>query len=137
MKKKIDKYIKDNPDEEIHLVDKIFGKGNLLIKFNYRQPYMNFKQCYLARVDKDKWDDDRHEVMRKVQDYLAEDGIGVIYKEDFAGEEGIEDDGFECCIKSDNNYCENHEKEFDEWFKDQFPKIDLEYGGVAYFDEVE
>lgn len=137
MEQKIEKYIKDHPDYEIHLVDEIFGEGDLLIKFNYREQFMQFKQCFLARVSREKWDDDRHEVMREVEEYLAEDGIGVVCKEDFAGEEGVEEDGFECCIEADGYHCENHEKEFDEWFKDQFPKIDLTYGGVAYFDEVE
>lgn len=137
MEELIKKYIEENPNEEIHLVDKIFGKGNLLIKFNYREPYLNFKQCYLARVDEDDWWNDKHDVMQEVEDYLADDGYGVIYKEDFAGEEeDIEDNEFNCCAKSDDNHCENHEKEFDEWFKEQFPKIDLEYGGVAFFDVV-
>lgn len=64
----IDKYIKQNPNEEIHLVDKIFGKGNLLINFNYRDPYLNFKQCYLARVDKNKWLNDNADVTIQFKD---------------------------------------------------------------------
>jgi len=133
MDKKIEKYIKDHPDYEIHLVDEMFGEGDLLIKFNYRDQFMQFKQCFLARVSQEKWDDDRHEVMQEVEAYLADDGFGIIDFQDFAAE-----NGFKCCRKSKNDhYCENHEKEFDEWFKDQFPKIDLTYGGVAYFDEVE
>jgi len=137
MDEKIEQYIKDHPNYEIHLVDKIFDEGDLLIEFCYREQFMQFNQCFLARVSRDKWDNDRHEVMREVEYYLADEGQEVIYREDFAGEEGEEEDGFECCIEADGYHCEKHEKEFDEWFKDQFPKIDLKYGGVAHFDEVE
>ena len=125
----IEKYKNEHLDYEIHVVDKIFGKGNLLIQFNYREPFLQFKQCYLAIVDEDDWYNDNHAVMQEVEDCLVY-SVGVVYKEDFA------DDELKCCDESNNHHCENHEKEFDEWFKNQFPKIDLEYGGVAFFDSV-
>ncbi len=116
----------------MHLVDKKFGKGNLLIKFFYREQIRRFKQGFLAYVDIHRWENNHHAVMQEVENYLIETE-GVVEKSDFA--EDMKEDGFDCCINISNmNYCEKHEKEFYEWFEDQFPKIDLEYGGVCYFD---
>jgi len=116
----------------MHLVDKKFGKGNLLIKFFYREQIRRFKQGFLVYVDIHRWENNHHAVMQEVENYLIETE-GVVEKSDFA--EDMKEDGFDCCINISNmNYCEKHEKEFNEWFEDQFPKIDLEYGGVCYFD---
>jgi len=134
MEELIKKYIEKNPNEEIHLVDKIFGKGNLLINFNYKEPYLNFKQCYLARVDKDAWCNDKHDVMQEVEDYLADDGIGVIDKEDFVNDYN---EDFDADITLEDVEGDDElSKKYEDWFKEQFPKIDLEYGGVCFFDAV-
>ena len=124
---KVEQYKKQNPKYKMHLVDKTFGKGNLLIKFFYREQIRQFKQGFLAYVDTHKWENNHHAVMQEVENYLIETE-GIVEKSNFS------EDGFDCCIKISNmNYCEKHEKEFYEWFEDQFPKIDLEYGGACHF----
>jgi hypothetical protein len=131
---KLQKYIKDNPDYDMHTVDKKFGNGKTLIQFFYREQVTKFKQGFLAYVDSMAWDKDHHDVMSEVQKYVAETN-GVIDKTDFKYD--MQEDGFECCINTKNNSsCDLHEKDFDEWLKSQFPKIDLEYGGVCFFDKV-
>jgi hypothetical protein len=96
---------------EIYLVPKKFGNGKQLIHFAYRNQ-SDIGQSFCAYVDNQKWAKDRDNTFNEVQDYLIEEK-GVIFEDDF------EDDGLE-------NY--------EDWFKDQFPKICLEYGGVCYFD---
>ena len=125
---KAEKYINDNPDYEIFLLPNRFGNGKQLITFNYREPFRNFNQQYLAYIDNQKWLHDRHAVMDEVEEWLIEN-YGIIEKEDFS-ELNI------CCqnVANQNYYCKKHEKDFYAWFKDEFPKIDLEYGGVSNFD---
>lgn len=105
-------YIKENPEYEMYLVDKKFGNGKLLIHFFYREQIRQFKQGFLAYVDNQKWYRDHHAVMDEVQDYLI-NKEGVLDEADYDNE-----------LDGDIFY----------WRKEQFPKIDLEYGGVCYFD---
>ena len=109
---KVEKYIKENPEYEMYLVDKKFGNGKLLIKFFYREQVNQFKQGFLAYVDNQKWLRDHHAVMDEAQEYLIETE-GVLDEADY-----------------DNEFDGN----IDDWRKEQFPKIDLEYGGVCHFD---
>lgn len=125
-------YIKQNPEYNMYVVNKVFGDGKTLIKFFYRDQIHLFNQGFLAYVDSKAWEEDKYKVHEEVEKYLAETE-GTIDKTDWARE--MEEDGFDCCINNTNNYhCEKHEKEYMEWFKDQFPKIDLEYGGVCNYD---
>ena len=109
---KAEKYIKEHPEYEMYLVDKKFGNGKLLIKFFYREQVKSFKQGFLAYVDNQKWLRDHHAVMDEVEEYLIETE-GVLDEDDY-----------------DNEFDGN----IDDWRKEQFPKIDLEYGGVCHFD---
>jgi len=109
---KVEKYITENPEYEMYLVDKKFGNGKLLIKFFYREQIRQFKQGFLAYVDNQKWLKDNHAVMDEVQEYLIEN-------------QGIFDE---------DDYEKEFDGDFDNWRKEQFPKIDLEYGGVCNFD---
>ena len=111
---KAEKYIKENPEYKMYLVDKKFGNGKQLIKFFYRHQINNFNQGFLAYVDNQQWAKDHHSVMDKVQDYLIES-------------EGIIDE---------TDFDKKLHKDFDLWLKSEFPKIDLRYGGVCHFDAV-
>ena len=126
---KAEKYIKERPDYQMHLVDKKFGNGKLLIEFFYRDQVRRFKQGFLAYVDNQKWIKSSCDVMNEVQDYLIENE-GVIDVSDFAYDIECND----CIQISDMPYCEKHEADYKVWEKNQFPKIDLEYGGVCHFD---
>lgn len=131
---KAEKYKQKNPSLQMHLVDKKFGLGNLLIEFFYREQLNQFNQGFLAYVDKRKWEGDHHQVMNEVEAYLLET-TGEINKQDFAFD--MQEDGLECCINTSNDdCCEIHKSKFKEWFRKQFPKVDLEYGGVCHFDIV-
>ena len=128
---KAEKYIKDNPEYEIYLVEKKFGNGKQLIQFFYRTQVNWFKQGFLAYVDNQKWERDRHDVMDEVQNYLAEN-IEEFVHDDFKEE-------YECDFNdglTNLSYEEFYEENFEDWLKEQFPKIDLEYDGVCYFDKV-
>lgn len=125
-------YIKQNPDYNMYVVGKVLGDGKTLIKFFYRDQIHLFNQGFLAYVDSKAWQEDKSKVHDEVEKFLAETE-GVIDKTEWAMD--MQEDGFDCCINTKNNYhCGKHGKEFDEWFKDQFPKIDLEYGGVCNYD---
>ena len=130
---KLKKYIKENPEYEMYLVDKRFGNGKQLIKFFYNGQINGFKQGFLAYVDTKKWRRDQHEVMDEVQDYLIEK-IGVIDDNDF-----IEDynEGNQTEITMSDIY--NNEEllsKYNEWYKEEFPKICLFGGGVCHFSAV-
>lgn len=117
---KSEKYIKENPNMQMHLIPDKFGNGKQLIKFFYREQINLFNQGFLAYVDNQQWKKDRRCVMAMVEEYLVENE-GIVDEEEF---EGIEYLG---AIRT---------PKFTEWFKEQFPKIDLRYGGVCYFSEV-
>lgn len=130
---KAEKYIKDNPEYKMYLVDKKFGNGKQLIVFFYRNQVNMFKQGFLTYVDNQKWIKDHHAVMDEVEQYLIEN-------------EGVIDDGYFIeTYNEDNNtnftindILENDEAYllYKDWLGEQFPKIDLEYGGVCFHDAV-
>jgi hypothetical protein len=131
--KKSEEYIKKNPEYKMCLVDKKFGNGKLLIKFFYNRQINNHNQGFLAYVDNQKWLKDNHAVMDEVQLYL-EETEGVIddyefvddYNEYFDTNITLED-----VEKDDELY-----KKYEDWFKNQFPKICLYGGGVCHFSAV-
>jgi hypothetical protein len=130
---KAEKYIKGHPEYEMHLVEKKFGNGRQLIKFFYNSQINSFKQGFLAYVDNQKWLKDRHEVMEEVQSYLLED-FGEIDDSEFF-DNYYEDFGISITLT--NVYDdETILKAYNEWRKEQFPKLCMDGGGVCYFDVV-
>ncbi len=126
---KIKKFLSENPELTMHVVEKKFGNGKQLIQFFYKNQIVHFKQGFIAYVDNQKWLKNRHSVMDEVERYFCENGE-VIEKLDFADEIECND-----CTENENNYfCEKHESDYWEWYENEFPKIDLEYGGVSFFD---
>lgn len=129
MKKHL-RYISDNTDYSFHFINKKFGGNSkkLLIEFYYRDQVGHYKQGFLAYVSKTKFEEDSHSVIEEIQNYLAEK-YGVICGNDFA-------EYIDCskCRSTENDYhCEQHYNDFCQWGKMEFPKINLEYGGVSYF----
>lgn len=132
--KKSEEYIKKNPEYDMCLVDKKFGNGKLLIKFFYNRQINGHNQGFLAYVDNQKWLKDNHEVMQEVEDYLANNGTGVIYDEDFVNDYN---EDFDADITLEDVEGDDElSKKYEDWFKEQFPKIDLIYGGVCHFSAV-
>lgn len=128
---KAEKYIRENPEYEMYLVDKKFGNGKKLIKFFYNRQINGHNQGFLAYVDNQKWAKDNHAVMDEVQNHLIENE-GVIDDSDF-----LEDyNEYNNISFSNSDIYKNDflKKEYDVWFKEQFPKICLYGGGVCYFD---
>lgn len=121
----LEKYIKENPEYDMYLVDKKFGNGKQLVKFFYSQQQSQFRQGFLAYVDNQRWKYDRHKIMTEVENYLIETK-GVIDRGDFS-----ELNEYDCCI---TEICEKHESQFNDWLKDEFPKVDLNNGGMSYFN---
>ena len=119
------------PDNQMHLVDKVFGDGKKLIVFYYREQLDKYKQGFFAYVDSEEWKEDKSSVMDEVQNYLIAT-VGVIDEGDFA-----ELKEYQCCKDTTNDYsCEEHREEFEEWLANEFPKIDLTYGGVCHYDSL-
>jgi len=121
----VEKYLKEHVNYDMHLVDKKFGNGKQLVQFFYREQQSQFKQGFLAYVDNQRWKYDQHEIMSEVENYLIE-SEGIIDESDF-----VELNEYDCCK---NEICEKHESEYKQWYKDEFPKIDLHYGGMSYFN---
>lgn len=130
MKKHL-RYISDNTDYSFHFINKKFGGNSkkLLIEFYYRDQVGHYKQGFLAYVSKTKFEEDSHSVIEEIQNYLI-DKIGVIDHNDFRLKE-IDCD--KCNSIETEYHCREHYKDFMEWEKRQFPKINLYYGGVSYF----
>ena len=128
---KAEKYIRENPEYEMYLVDKKFGNGKKLIKFFYNRQINGHNQGFLAYVDNQKWAKDNHAVMDEVQNHLIENE-GVIDDGDFLEDYNESNDiSFSNSDIYKNDFLK---KEYDAWFKEQFPKICLYGGGVCYFD---
>lgn len=130
---KVEKYKKANPEYEMYLVDKKFGNGKQLIKFFYNRQINNYNQGFLAYVDNQKWIRDRHKVLEEVEEYLVTNE-GIVEDDDFI-ENYEEDFGVKITMEEIYN---NEEllKDYQEWLKDEFPKICLYAGGVCHFDAV-
>lgn len=128
-----EQYIAEHPYYEMHVVDKVFGDGKVLMKFFYRDQHHIHNQGFLAYVDTKDWENDT--ALAQVEEYLVEQ-YGTISHSDFA--EDMEEDGFPCCKEIRNNYyCEKHADKYHAWVKDKFPAIDIEaYGGVSHYDIV-
>lgn len=127
-----EQYIAAHPDYEMHVVDKVFGDGKVLIEFFYRDQIHIHNQGFLAYVDSKDWENGT--ALEQVEQYLVEQ-YGTICHSDFA--EDMAEDGFECCNESNNYACEKHYDKYQEWVKDKFPAIDIEaYGGVCHYDIV-
>ena len=128
---KAEKYIRENPEYEMYLVDKKFGNGKKLIKFFYNRQKNGHNQGFLAYVDNQKWAKDNHAVMDEVQNHLIENE-GVIDDSDFLEDYNESNDiSFSNSDIYKNDFLK---KEYDAWFKEQFPKICLYGGGVCHFD---
>lgn len=79
---KAEKYIRENPEYEMYLVDKIRERKKL-IKFFYNRQINGHNQGFLAYVDNQKWAKDNHAVTwMKFQNHLIENE-GVIDDSDF------------------------------------------------------
>jgi hypothetical protein len=127
---KAQKYIKEHSEYEIHVVEKAFGNGKQLIQFFYKaQAQVN--QGFLAYVDNQRWKYERHEIMDEVEKWMVEN-IGAFDHDDFYEEYT----DFFFMGYTNLTYNEYFEEYFEEWEKGQFPKVDLEFGGVSFFDEV-
>lgn len=128
---KAEKYMKKNPGYNFYLVDKRFGNGRQLIQFFYRDQLHCFNQGFLAYVDSQRWKYGRHEVMDEVEKYLC-GNTGAFDYDDFR--EVYRDDVAEGYTTL--SFGEYHDRYFEGWLEEQFPMIDLHYGGVCYFDAV-
>jgi len=114
------------------LVDKVFGDGNKLIYIGFNE-HCRIGLRYLIRVDSSVSVIDMHELAEEIEDYLIEEFGMFDRHEDF--EEYCEDNGYDISECSPSCQCNIHSEIFDEWFFNQFPKVDIS-GGCSNWDDV-
>lgn len=127
-----EKYIAAHPDETFHLVDKVFGRGDVLIWFSSGDQGRLFKQFFLCYVDNTAWVENEHHVIEQVENYLTE-SEPIFFPEEFATYK-LEEEDQACCRNSNNHSCKEHENEFYEWYKGCFPQLcgGIDKWGVIY-----
>lgn len=114
------------------LVDKVFGDGNKLIYIGFNE-HRRIGLRYLVRVDSSVSVIDMHDLAEEIENYLVEEFGMFDRHEDF--EEWCKENNHDISNCSPSCFCNVHNKIFDEWFFNQFPKVDIS-GGCSNWDDV-
>lgn len=113
------------------LVDKVFGNGEKLIYIGFNE-HRRIGLRYLIRVDSSVSVIDMHELAEEIEDYLVEEFGMFDRQEDF--EEWCKENDYDISKCSSSCFCKIHSEIFDEWFIEQFPKVDIS-GGCSNWDD--
>ena len=130
LENKIKKYLKKY--SKSILVDKIFGNGEKLIFIGFNE-HRRINLRYLIRIDSSVSVIDMTDLAEEIEDYLVEKYGMFDRHEDF--DEWCEENNFDIKNCDSPCFCEMHMTIFDDWFIEQFPKVDIS-GGCSNWNEV-
>jgi hypothetical protein len=115
----VSSYISKHPEQDVYLIDKIFGDGNQLFWLHFENQFKSHNQMFLVRLDSNDIEN-CHDRMEEVVKYLNSDG-----------ELFFMDNEYEDYI-SEEIYDGKTPLSYSEWEKSQFPKADLSWGNYYW-----